>query len=93
MGVRTIYQLADFAKSKEKSNFAFMQNASFRLYDARTTILKDPRTYIEQTRDIRWGLNLRASKIYFCERDFVKRKIVYNANLLLTEIYRENHNL
>lgn len=32
-----------------------MQNASFRLYDARTTILKDPRTYIERMRDIRLG--------------------------------------
>ena len=55
--------------------------------------LKDPRTYIERMRDIRWGLNLRASKIYFCERDFMKRKIVCNANLLLTAIYSKNHNL
>ena len=54
--------------------------------------LKDPIPSIERMRDIRWGLNLRMSKIYFCERDFMKRKIVCNANLLLTEIYRENHN-
>ena len=47
--------------------------------------LKGPRTYIERMRDIRWGLNLRASKIYFCERDFVKRKIVCNSKLASDE--------